>query len=65
MYVAYYMGFPGGSDSKESACHAGVLGSIPGLGRSLEVGMATHSSFLAWRILAGCSACLLLRVGRD
>ena len=28
------MGFPGGSDDKESACNAGDLGSIPGLGRS-------------------------------
>ena len=28
------MGFPGGSDSKESACNVGDLGSIPGLGRS-------------------------------
>ena len=27
-------GLPGGSDSKESACNAGDLGSIPGLGRS-------------------------------
>ena len=27
------MGFPGGSDSKESACNAGNLGSILGLGR--------------------------------
>ena len=27
-------GFPGGSDGKESACHVGDLGSIPGLGRS-------------------------------
>ena len=26
------------------------VGSIPGLGRSLEVGMATHSSILAWRM---------------
>ena len=26
--------FPGGSDGKESACHAGDLGLIPGLGRS-------------------------------
>ena len=25
-------------------------GSIPGSGRSLEEGMATHSSILAWRI---------------
>jgi len=31
-------GFPGGSDSKESACNARDLGSIPGLGRSLEEG---------------------------
>ena len=28
------MGFPGGSDSKESACNSGNLGSILGLGRS-------------------------------
>ena len=28
------MGFPGGLDSKEAACNAGDLGSIPGLGRS-------------------------------
>ena len=27
-------GFPGGSDGKESACNAGDLGSIHGLGRS-------------------------------
>ena len=26
-------GFPGGSDSKESACKVGNLGLIPGLGR--------------------------------
>ena len=28
------MGFPGGSDGKESACDVGDLGSIPGSGRS-------------------------------
>ena len=28
------MGFPGGSDSKESACNAGDLGLIPESGRS-------------------------------
>ena len=28
------MGFPGGSDDKESACHSGDPGSIPGSGRS-------------------------------
>ena len=29
-----WMGFPGGSESKESACNVGDLGSIPGLRRS-------------------------------
>ena len=28
------VGIPGGSDGKESACNAGDLGLIPGLGRS-------------------------------
>ena len=32
------LGFPGGSEGKASACSAGDLGSIPGLGRSLEEG---------------------------
>ena len=40
-------GFPGGSDSKESACNARDLGSTLGLGRSPGQGMATHSSSLA------------------
>ena len=29
-----FLGFPGGSAGKESACNARDLGSIPGLGRS-------------------------------
>ena len=29
-----YMDFPCGSAGKESACNAGDLGSVPGLGRS-------------------------------
>ena len=29
----YICGFPGGSEDKVSACNAGDLGSIPGLGR--------------------------------
>ena len=29
-----FLGFPGGSDEKESACNARDLGPIPGLGRS-------------------------------
>ena len=40
-------GFPGGSDGKEYACHAGDLGLIPGLGRSPGEGSGfTHSSIL-------------------
>ena len=41
---------------KESACNAGDLGSIPGLGDPLEQGMVTHSSILAWRISMGRGA---------
>ena len=32
--LPYKWDFPGGSDSKESTCNEGDLGSIPGLGRS-------------------------------
>jgi len=41
-----FLGFPGGSVSKESTCNAGDLGSIPGLGRSPGGGRGN----LAWRI---------------
>ena len=36
IYIGMYvcMGFPDSSVGKESACNAGDLGSIPGLGRS-------------------------------
>ena len=44
------LGFPGGSDDKESACNAGDPGSIPASGRSPGEEVATHSSILAWRI---------------
>ena len=55
-HAVTYTGFPGGSGGKESACNAGDLGLIPGLGRSREEGMATHSSILAWRIPLGRGA---------
>ena len=32
--VPINLGFPGGSDHKESACNVGDLGSVPGSGRS-------------------------------
>ena len=52
--------FPDGSDGKDSACSAGDLGSILGLGRFPEKGKATHSVFLpgefhGQRSLAGYS----------
>ena len=40
-------GVPCGSAGKESACNAGDLGSILGLGRFPGEGKATHSSILA------------------
>ena len=45
-------GFPGGTSGKELPANAGDVrdvGSIPGLGRSPENEMATHSSILAWK----------------
>jgi len=39
--------FPGGSDGNVSVYNVGDLGSIPGLGSSLEKEMATDSSTLA------------------
>ena len=38
LYVYIYPGFPGDSDSKESACNVGDLGLIPGSERSLREG---------------------------
>ena len=54
------MGFPGGSDGKESACDAGDLGSNPGLGRSPGEGWQPTPVFLpgefhGQRSLAGYS----------
>ena len=43
-------GFPGGSDSKESAHDAGDPGSTPGQEDLLVKGMATHCSSLTWKI---------------
>ena len=49
--VILLLGFPGGSDGKESTCNAGNLGSIPGLGRSPGKGKSYPLKvFWAWRI---------------
>ena len=45
-----FLGFPGGSDSKESAYSVGDLGLIPGLGRSPGGGHGSPPQIFAWRI---------------
>ena len=64
------LGFPGGSVVKNPPAKEGNLGSIPGLGRSLEKEMATHSSILPWRISwteepGGLQSMWLQRVGHN
>ena len=47
------LGFPGGSAAENLLASSGDArdaGSIPGLGRALDEGTATHSSILAWSI---------------
>ena len=66
-------GRPGGSAVKNPPVKAGDTGdvdAIPGLGRSLEEEMATHSSILAQKIPwteepGGLQSVGLQRVGRD
>ena len=48
--AARVRGFPGDLNSKESACSAGDLDSIPGLGRSPGGGHAIQSRIPAWEI---------------
>ena len=50
MEVEAKVGFPGDTDDKESSSNPGDLGLTSGSGRSLEKGIATQSSILAWRI---------------
>ena len=49
-YEVIKMGFPDGSDSKESACNEGDLLQSLGQEDPVDEGMATHSSIFAWRI---------------
>ena len=64
-----FRNFPGGSDGKASVYNAGDLRSL-GLEGSLEKGMDTHFSILAWRIPwteepGRLQSMVLLRVGHD
>ena len=48
-----HKGFPGGTRGGSAPASAGDIrdtGLVPGSGRPLEEGVATHSSILAWRI---------------
>ena len=45
-YTPVLMGFAGGSESKQSTCTAGDLGSIPGLGRSPGEGHGNPLKYL-------------------
>ena len=61
MFPRRKMGFPSGSDGKESACNMGDLGSIPGLGRAPGEGHGNPLQYSCLenphgqRSLAGCS----------
>ena len=46
--IIIFVGFPGGSDGKESACNAGDMGSIPGLGRSPGEGNGNPLHYSYW-----------------
>ena len=67
--TSVFLGFPGGSDGKESTCNAGDLGSSLGWEDPLEEGMATHSSILTLRTwtqkAGGLQFVGLQRVGHD
>ena len=70
LYSSIALGFPGGSDSKESS--AMQENQVLSLGEEdlLKKEMTTHSSMLAWRIpwteeLGGLQSRELQRVGHD
>ena len=57
----WYQGFPGGSAGKEAACNVGDLGWED----ALEMGTATPSSILAWKIPRTVQSVGLQRVRHD
>ena len=50
MLIYIIVGFPCGSDGKESSCNAGDLGVIPGLGRFPGEGNSNLLQYSPWRI---------------
>ena len=64
------MGFPGGSDGKESACNVGDSGSISGSGRSPGEGNGNPLQYSCWGILwteesGGLQSMRSQKVGND
>ena len=55
------MGFPGGSDGKESSCNAGDLGSVLGLGRSPGEGIGCPPQYPG---LENAMVCIVHRVAK-
>ena len=49
--IIEFLGFPGGSDSKESTCLMKTWIQPLGWEDPLEKGMATHLNILPWRLL--------------
>ena len=56
-YLLTSWGFPGGSDSKESSCSVGDLGSVPGLGRSTGEGNGNPLQYSRLENSMGRGAC--------
>ena len=52
-----FLGFPCGSAGKESACNAGDLGSIPGLGRSPGEGKGYPLQYSGLKNSMDCIVC--------
>ena len=52
--IPVFLGFPGGSTGKESACSAGDLGSVPGLERSPEEGKAYQLQYSGLKNSMNC-----------
>ena len=59
------MGFPGGSAGKESACNAGDLGLISGLGRSPGEGNGYPLQYSGLENSMDCIVHGVTRVGHD
>ena len=65
IYVYMFRGLPWGSAGKESACNAGDLGSIPGLGRSPGEGKGYPAQYSGLENSVDCIVHGSQRAGHD